>query len=607
MEATGKFVGTSSTGSVSSSPSNGTGFMATTIRKRTALFGIGKRGRAAREKWGASRQRLAGVVESKAFEVAMGVFIVLYAVLVVIETDARAEGPEEVPFWLVNCMRAMLSIYFLDSALRLYVYRNAFFRNPWNTFDLAVVLADGLAEFLSAFGLSVGMSVSVLRVLRLGRLIRFFRMLSFFQELYTMFLLMMSALRAISWGALLMAMMLTIWSMVAVEFLHPLNQIIAETTDAYEGCDRCPRAFESVLQSNLTFFQQIIAGDGWGRVSVVMIEHFPGSAVLLISVIVSVNLGLMNLIITVIVDKAQTAREENVQEQVDEKNRLIKKARSQFVRVCELLDEDGSGSISFEELAEGFDAVPAFADAVQLMDFRRKDMRVLFNILDTDEDGFVSYDEFSHELTRMRLSGQPMVMEVTKAYVTEVRNMLIHQQHDLTQRLEALEQHIQEMWEAPGSDCQGSDAPSVKSTARSNRPKHANVSAVAGANRGHSEQRPPTTLCFPTLNEGCSVSTASSYWRTSKMSMQSDYGRECMTDILVAARREDAWASQNQQQAEETLDLTARTQQLPHWQPPPSQQPLSHLGQSTPESTEPADLRPKLPSKWSQAGGPTST
>lgn len=47
------------------------------------------------------------------------------------------------------------------------------------------------------------------------------------------------------------------------EVLHPVNVRVAERGD-YEGCERCIRAYSSVLTSNLTFMQQILAGDSWG-------------------------------------------------------------------------------------------------------------------------------------------------------------------------------------------------------------------------------------------------------------------------------------------------------------------------------------------------------
>lgn len=401
--------------------------------------------RVVRESWSVLRRFLAYVVESKVFEVTMGLVMVAYAILVLLETDHRASPSGRVPHWLYITMLVMLCIYVVDVFVRLYVYRRKFFKNSWNIFDLTIIGIDVSTEILALFELQIGASVAVLRILRLARLMRFMHVVSFFQELYLMLRLMVSAMRAIGWGALLMVLMLTMWSVVAVEVINPLNRKIAEETDAYAECDRCSRAFESVLQSNLTFFQQIIAGDSWGETSIVLIEAYPWVSVLLVSVMMSINLGLMNLVITVIVERAHAARDENVQRQLEEKQKEFERARSNFLTLCETLDEDRSGTITLAELEAGFDNVPEFADTLKLMDLKREDMHVLFTCLDTDNSGAVSYDEFAEELHRMKMMDTHMVGIFTKAYVQQLCQMVKSQSREVDRLHENMRSRFDEL------------------------------------------------------------------------------------------------------------------------------------------------------------------
>jgi len=52
-----------------------------------------------------------------------------------------------------------------------------------------------------------------------------------------------------------------------------------------------------------------VAGDSWGAISVPVIENHPWMGVILISIVFTVSLGLMNLMLAVIVERAAEARE----------------------------------------------------------------------------------------------------------------------------------------------------------------------------------------------------------------------------------------------------------------------------------------------------------
>merc|ERR1719428_2815072 len=101
----------------------------------------------------------------------------------------------------------------------------------------------------------------------------------------------------------MLLVMITLWSVILVELVHPVNKTVAET-GIYEGCERCARAYESVMASNLTILQTIIAGDSWGIVSLAVIEESPLTIVVFVGVLVSINFGVLNLILAVIVKVA---------------------------------------------------------------------------------------------------------------------------------------------------------------------------------------------------------------------------------------------------------------------------------------------------------------
>ena len=50
-----------------------------------------------------------------------------------------------------------------------------------------------------------------------------------------------------------------------------------------------------VYSASLTLFSQIVAGDGWGTLSLPLAEAHPWLSVILFAIMISISLGVMNL------------------------------------------------------------------------------------------------------------------------------------------------------------------------------------------------------------------------------------------------------------------------------------------------------------------------
>merc|ERR1712137_909829 len=100
------------------------------------------------------------------------------------------------------------------------------------------------------------------------------------------------------------------WSILFVELLHPIV-VELDALGAWEGCRRCPHHYESVRAAALTIFQQIVCGDSWGLVTIQVIEYSPLTMLIYIPCFISVAMCFMNLVLTVIVDRATEAQKAN--------------------------------------------------------------------------------------------------------------------------------------------------------------------------------------------------------------------------------------------------------------------------------------------------------
>lgn len=369
--------------------------------------------------WSTPRKKVAFILEHSVTELVMAVLITANAVFIIIETDIRAAERED-PLWRRSAGYGFLAAYTVDVALRIYCYQRLFFTQVFNNLDLFVVVVDIAGELLVG---SLGdlPSLSVLRILRIFRLMRFVHVLTLFKELHMMLHGFMSAMKAIFWATFMLVIMLTLWSIVAVEIIHP--KVVALSDEGhFEGCERCQRAFASVMASNLTFIQQIVAGDSWGAVSVPVIEYHPETAVVFLGSLITVELGMLNLILTVIVNAAQEARDADLQRKIREKEHEFEKAKRRLVKLCRELDTDRNGELSLEEMLIGMEENRAFGETISLMDVKKEDMTTIFSLLDENGDGKVIYREFVEQLYRMKAQDANTHLIFLKGSVNSLRS-----------------------------------------------------------------------------------------------------------------------------------------------------------------------------------------
>eukprot|EP00929_Paragymnodinium_shiwhaense_P061601 TRINITY_DN30778_c0_g1_i2.p1 TRINITY_DN30778_c0_g1~~TRINITY_DN30778_c0_g1_i2.p1 ORF type:complete len:1138 (+),score=259.71 TRINITY_DN30778_c0_g1_i2:168-3581(+) len=276
------------------------------------------------QNWSVFRLKVYTVVRSPIFENLMTCVIFFNILVLIKETDETADDGAVASPWIFMTNKCLLGVYSVELLSKMFALRLSFFLDGWNVMDFMVVSSDILFMLIDTY---VGEmpTMSILRIFRLVKLARAIRALNMFPELSMLLRGFMAAFRAIFWGLLLVVMVLMIWSILAVRILHKPNTRVTQRM-LYEDCERCPRAFGSVWQSFLTFFQTVVAGDAWGTVALPVIEESPITIVMFICVLVSVSLALMNLILAVIVDSAQHAREdmgesgEEEEEEIEDEN-----------------------------------------------------------------------------------------------------------------------------------------------------------------------------------------------------------------------------------------------------------------------------------------------
>lgn len=144
--------------------------------------------------------------------------------------------------------------------------------------------------------------------------------------------------------------------------------------------------------------KRIVAGDAWGEVSWPLLELRPWTSIALFLIVVTISLGVLNLILAVIVESAAEARENDSDQKIKNKESERGKSMVELAVLCADLDKDASGTVSLDELFFGYDNLPQFKRLMEQMDIKRDEMELVFNVLNINGSGHIPYLEFCKSL-----------------------------------------------------------------------------------------------------------------------------------------------------------------------------------------------------------------
>jgi len=297
------------------------------------------------------------------------------------DPEERCAGPT------IDMLNLLFTIFYtIEVIMRLLAFELTVLKDGWNILDIAVVVLGWLERIFS----SVGFGFNLLRLFRVTRLVRASRFLHLFPELHMMVAGFFKAMMAMFWGSFMITCLLLVFALLAVELVHPENIKIQHIMKD----PSCIHAYSSVWRSMLTFFQTIVAGDSWGHCSLDLIHENKLMLIPLALAFVFVQLGSMNLILSVIVDSASKAREEDKEKKEENKLKKRQQAADQLLQLLAEIDTDGSGTISYEEFHAGYNSNASLRQLVHDLKLGVDDLRVLLDVMDTQREGNVSYKAF---------------------------------------------------------------------------------------------------------------------------------------------------------------------------------------------------------------------
>jgi len=386
-------------------------------------------------KWATARQKIWGIITNEKTDWVLASMILSSVVILIYDADLTAKTnmttEEETLQQVTNLITGVYTcVYALEMACRVYVFRTEVFTTAM-LFDFLIVAADVLLLVID-LALGFPLNLGFLRIFRLVRVFRFVRVVGMFPELQFLVKGFISSFSAVFWGSILMWIVILMWAIIAVYFVDPTyREIVQSLGDSCEdelGVIRNCRAWSSVGDSVITLTQTVVFGDSWGASAIAIIEKNPPLLVIFAGMYATVTLGVLNLIVAAIVDSGAQAREEAQEakrrRQRNEEQKQKERQKNRLLEICKILDDDESGSLSFDELLVGFERNSEFRNAMKDYNIDRKDLDVLFRVFDEAGTGVLDYQEFFSLIDSAREQASQQVLTFVRFAVMDLRQQV---------------------------------------------------------------------------------------------------------------------------------------------------------------------------------------
>lgn len=259
------------------------------------------------------RQQLGAWIEGTGPSRFIVALIIVNAAVLGLQTSP--EVTEATGGWLTTLNRAILAVFVLEIAVKIYAFGPRFFRSGWNVFDFLVV------------GVSLVPATGPLEIARTLRILRVLRLLSQVQRLRQIVEALLRALPGIGWTSFLLALVFYVFGVMGTQLFR----------------DEFPQWFGSLGGSLFSLFQ-VMTLESWSSgIARPVMETYPLAWAYFVPFILLASFMVLNLFIAIIVSATHS-----LQADVDEVKReqthaeLMEELREIRARLDELMDATGT-------------------------------------------------------------------------------------------------------------------------------------------------------------------------------------------------------------------------------------------------------------------------
>lgn len=305
---------------------------------------------------------------------------------------------------LDNCFTAIFAFEFF---VKIIAFRLSYYKSGWNCFDFILTWVSIIDLWiLSALGASSGMkSLTVLRIFRIFRAVRLLRMLHSLRELAMIVEGLVRATATTGWVSILLVLMLYIFAIFMVKYcgqegVYPEH---SEDVDNYpEVVEFNPYLyFGTMPRAMYTLLNVALLTDDWGVISRPLFEKQPLILCLLLMFVSFATFGLLNVIMSIIVESVLEQSREMHQQEDDEEKRYVLQRLEQLADFVHDVDKNGDDVIEGWEIAAAWER-PEMQEVISVVNLPiGANADELVDLIDSDGDGKLDMEEFVTSFVRL--------------------------------------------------------------------------------------------------------------------------------------------------------------------------------------------------------------
>lgn len=266
----------------------------------------------------------------------------------------------------------------------------------WNIFDCCLICV-GWSAILSRLVSNSSDQLENAKALKMLRVLRVFRVLRFFRQLAQFTVMVLSSLRQLFWAMVLFSLINYIAALTladgAAKWLRVETQDFVLPITANSKIEAVHKRFGGVQTSCYTLFQVALGGVSWGEVTDVALDMSWIYFTVLCLYITFIVIAVLNVFTGVFVEEALQQKQRQIdvliESKISQRDDFMTKIRDFF----SVVDEDGDGTISFEEVREMLQD-PSLSAYFDVLGFRTHDAERMFDLLDSDGSGTIGSAEF---------------------------------------------------------------------------------------------------------------------------------------------------------------------------------------------------------------------
>lgn len=365
------------------------------------------------------------IVERPEFDMGIGFVITLNAIIMGVECDHKRPGTD-MTVWIVLDNLFCL-VWVSELFIKLYYLRLGYFKVPFNIMDFLLVMLSindaWIMPFVSDGGANALGVLSMIRILRILRLLRLLRLMKMFRNLWLIIVGFSESLSTLYWVLLLMSIIVYIFAVF-------MRSTIDCDTEFSRWVD-CSTFFGSMPATMYTLVQ-VITLESWSQVIArPVLQVQPVFFIVFLLFLFLTTFGMLNIIVGVIVENTLNAAKQNQDLQEKRAQKQLRKDLQALKIVFEEADSDGSGTLELEEFEE-ICKIEDVKRMLQRMEIPMEDPPMLFEILDEEGSGSITFGSFTQGVLKVKGPPTGVDMKTMQVGVTGITRRLVRLEDSVT-------------------------------------------------------------------------------------------------------------------------------------------------------------------------------